>query len=273
MTRGPCERFDLVASDGAVITACAHGGQVLGWTPAGGESRLWISDQARCGSGHAIRGGVPVIWPQFSDRGNGPRHGVARDRAWSVVQAGSTHGDAELVMMLASNDETRPILQGEFLLTLTARAAGSQLDLTLTVDNHGAETLPFTGALHTYLRVSDARAATVHGLAGHDAEDNAQGRNTFVVPAEPLDAASPRDWAVRAVTGDVRLVDPTLPALTLSAEGFEDRVLWNPGPKAVPGDVHPGGENQFVCVEAAVLTEVLLAPGGRWVGKQVLRQG
>jgi hypothetical protein len=85
-----CAPETVTAADGAQLTACAHGGHVLGWTPAGGRPRLWLSPTARCGPGLAIRGGIPVIFPQFAGRGPLPKHGFARDRAWRV----ETMGDA-----------------------------------------------------------------------------------------------------------------------------------------------------------------------------------
>jgi glucose-6-phosphate 1-epimerase len=61
--------------------------------------------------------------------------------------------------------------------------------------------------------------------------------------------------------------------LTLSADGFADRVMWNPGPDAALGDVPPGGAGGFVCIESAQLTPVTLAPGETWTGRQTLQNG
>ncbi|HJW45969.1 MAG TPA: hypothetical protein VJ484_05715, partial [Lysobacter sp.] len=60
-----------------------HGAQVLSWQCCGRE-RLYLSPRATFTPGQAIRGGVPVIFPQFSDRGSGLRHGFARLYDWEV---------------------------------------------------------------------------------------------------------------------------------------------------------------------------------------------
>ena len=262
----PCVTTTVEAPDGARLEARRHGGHVVGWTPAGGRERLWLSPLARCGPGEAIRGGLPVIFPQFAGRGPLPKHGVARDREWQL--APSAPGAWKAVL----NDDTatRAIWPHAFELTLTATAVGDRLDTELAVRNTGDASFTFTAALHGYLALGGPDA-TVHGLGGHRAEDNEQGNRVVTVPDGPLVAVDQRDIAVRDVSGPVTLDDPVLGPLTLTADGFADRVLWNPGPDAGLGDVPPGGASGFVCIEAAQLTPVTLAPGETWTGLQTLR--
>jgi glucose-6-phosphate 1-epimerase len=267
----PCARVTATAADGAQLVICAHGGQLLAWTPAsGGPSRLWLSPLARCGPGQAIRGGIPVIFPQFSDRGPLPKHGVVRDRAWTLEP--TTDGaSARLVARIRDDEGTLSGWPQAFELTLTIEASGDQLEVSLDVVNTGAIAWSFTAALHTYLTTSDAAQATVEGLAGLDGEDNAAGRAAVRLPAGPLTALGPRDVAVRDAGGAVVLIDPVLGRLLVEADGFTDRVLWNPGPDHGLGDVPAGGAASFVCVEPAVLNPVALSPGGRWQGVLRLR--
>ncbi len=110
----------------------------------------------------------------------------------------------------------------------------------------------------------------MHGLGGHRAEDNEDGL-TKTVPDGPLLAVDRRDIAVRDVTGPVTLDDPVLGPLTLTADGFADRVMWNPGPDAALADVPPGSAAGFVCIESAQLAPVTLAPGETWTGRQTVR--
>ena len=262
----PCATTTVEAPDGARLAARRHGGHVVGWTPAGGRERLWLSPLTRCGPGEAIRGGIPVIFPQFAGRGPLPKHGLARDREWRVApapEAGSWRA------VLGDDEATRAIWPHAFELTLTATAAGDRLDTELSVHNPGDGPFTFTAALHGYLALGDP-AATVHGLGGHVAEDNAADGRLVPVPPGPLVATDVRDLAVRDATEPVTLLDPDLGPLVLTADGFADRVIWNPGPDA-PGDVPPGGAAGFVCVEAAQLAPVTLAPGATWIGRQTLQ--
>ena len=254
------------APDGARLAARRHGGHVVGWTPAGGRERFWLSPLARCGPGEAIRGGVPVIFPQFAGRGPLPKHGVARDRAWRPAPL---PGPGSWRAVLVDDDATRAIWPHAFALTLTASAAADRLDTELAVHNPGDAPFTFTAALHGYLALGGPEA-TVHGLGGHRAEDNQDG-HVLTVPDGPLVAVEQRDIAVRDVGGPVTLDDPVLGPLTLTADGFADRVLWNPGPDHGLGDVPPGGAAGFVCIEPAQLTPVTLQPGDTWTGRQTLR--
>src|SRR5689334_8674001 len=103
----PCAPLTVGPADGPRLTFVPHGGQVLGWVPAGSEvSRVWLSPTYVCGPGAAIRGGVPVIFPQFSDRGPLPKHGVARDRAWEPVACGASEDSAFAVQRLRSDEAT-----------------------------------------------------------------------------------------------------------------------------------------------------------------------
>jgi glucose-6-phosphate 1-epimerase len=263
----PCVTATVEAPDGARLAVRRHGGHVVGWTPAGGRERLWLSPLARCGPGEAIRGGIPVIFPQFAGRGPLPKHGVARDREWRLA---SLPGAASWQAVLVDGAATRAIWPHAFALTLTASATGDRLDTVLEVHNPGDAPFTFTAALHGYLALGGPEA-TVNGLGGHRAEDNEQGNRVVTVPDGPLLAVEQRDIAVRDATAPVTLDDPVLGPLTLTADGFDSRVLWNPGPDAGLGDVPPGGAAGFVCIEPAQLTPVTLAPGQTWTGSQTLR--
>jgi glucose-6-phosphate 1-epimerase len=267
----PCAPEDLLAADGARARLCRHGGHVLGWQPAAGRERLWLSRDTGCGPDLAVRGGVPVIWPQFAERGDGPRHGIARDRAWSLLHTGTgTDGAARARLELRSDATTRALWPHAFTLVLDVVVSGADLGLRLRARNDGVEPFAFTAALHTYLRVSSTAAADVRGLAGRVAEAN-DGSGRVSLPAGPLGVAGPIDVAVRDVADDLVVTDPTLGDVVLAADGFDSRVVWNPGPGRAPGDVHAGGEQEFVCVEPALLAPVTLEPGGTWTGRQLLR--
>ena len=53
--------------------------------PAGGEDWLYLSPQADYSPGASIRGGVPVVFPQFSGMGPLPKHGLVRTMTWEYT--------------------------------------------------------------------------------------------------------------------------------------------------------------------------------------------
>ena len=268
-----CAPQTLTGGDGAELIACAHGGHILGWTPAGGRPRLWLSPTAECGPGLAIRGGIPVIFPQFAGRGPLPKHGLARNRGWQVTsgplidESGTeaAFSGVSWQATLMDDDETRAIWPQRFQLSLTARAAGNELTVTLTVTNSGEVAWTFAAALHSYLALGDP-AATIHGLGGRTAQNNAAAGQpvTLGSPGEALPATQARDVAVLAAPDPLLLDDPVLGPLRITAAGFPDRVVWNPGPGHGLSDVPDGAERDFVCVEPAALTAVSLAPAAVW---------
>lgn len=57
-----------------------HGAHAWAWQPDGQRSVLWLSRHSRFTHGHAVRGGVPVVFPWFGT-GPGWNPGVAKAAA------------------------------------------------------------------------------------------------------------------------------------------------------------------------------------------------
>ncbi|MFD2452843.1 aldose epimerase family protein [Ideonella paludis] len=64
-----------------------HGGHLVSWVPLGQGEQLYLSPTTRYGAGSSVRGGMPVIFPQFNTRGPLPRHGLVRTRGWQAVES------------------------------------------------------------------------------------------------------------------------------------------------------------------------------------------
>src|SRR4051812_42927255 len=71
------------AGDEAVLSP--HGAQLLSWRPAGEQEQVYLSPLSHPAPGVAVRGGAPICFPQFSNRGPLAKHGFARTRRWVVV--------------------------------------------------------------------------------------------------------------------------------------------------------------------------------------------
>ncbi|MBV5344762.1 MAG: D-hexose-6-phosphate mutarotase, partial [Rhodoferax sp.] len=71
-----CWRWQLPQGDSVLVSA--QGAQVLSWQSAGRE-RLYLSPQSVFDGHTPIRGGVPICFPQFNQRGALPKHGFARN--------------------------------------------------------------------------------------------------------------------------------------------------------------------------------------------------
>lgn len=262
------------AADGSAADVYLHGAHVTSWRPAPGlDDRLFLSARSEFRAGAAIRGGIPVIFPQFAAEGPLPRHGFARTVTWELT--GVRHaddGDAIATLALSDSEETRAIWPAAFRASLVVRVGGPRLVVALTVENVGASPFSFTCALHTYLRVVDAAQTEVTGLRGTQYRDAAD-RGVLRVD----DAAEIR------VTGEFDRVYVGAPravvlrererSLGIATDQFPDVVIWNPGPAraAALTDMEPHGERTMLCVEAAAVQQpITLQPHERWHGSQTL---
>ena len=263
----------LHADDGALAEVHRHGAHVTSWRPAGDtESRLYLSPRSEFGGSAAIRGGVPVIFPQFAAEGPLPRHGFARTSLWSLGGVGRrADGTAEADFVLRDSAETRAIWDTAFKAVLSVSVVARRLAITLSVENTSDAPFSFTAALHTYVRVHDVTEAEVHGLRG--TEYRVTGDPALIVDdADPLVIP---DFLDRVYVNAPRRLElrERDRAMIVESEGFRDAVIWNPGREraAALRDLEPGDEARFVCIEAAVVqTPVTLGAGRRWAGTQTL---
>lgn len=263
----------LRADDGAVAEIHRHGAHVTSWRPVGDvEDRLYLSPRSEFGPSAAIRGGVPVIFPQFAAEGPLPRHGFARTSLWSLgCIAREANGTAEAELVLRDSRETRAIWDVAFNAVLAVSVVARRLAITLRVQNVGDHAFSFTAALHTYLRVHDIGDAEIHGLRG--TPYRVSGDPALVT--DDADRLVVTDYLDRVYVGapsrlELRERDRST---VLEAEGFPDAVVWNPGRERAASlhDLEPGGERHFVCIEAAVVqTPVTLGAGRQWSGTQTL---
>lgn len=255
--------------DGACAIATLQGAQLVSWVLPSGEECLYLSDRSFFEAGRAIRGGIPVCFPQFTDRGPLVQHGFARTLAWRHQADAEDEGNGRARFLLASTSQTRVLWPHEFALELTATIGGPRLEVQLRVANTGPEPFTFTAALHTYLRVWNLAEACVHGLQGlryltrGEAEMHIEDR-------EAVTASEPVDRVYFAAPRALRLED-TGRALRIEQRGFADTVVWNPGRArtAQMPDMPPQGFRRMLCVEAAAVDPpVVLAAGGEWTGAQ-----
>lgn len=261
--------------DGAVALVAVHGAHVLSWTPAGGEPVLYLSDKSQFGPGSAIRGGVPIIFPQFGERGNGKRHGFARVQDWNFQSAGIEGGYSVARFRLAQNALGGDTWQHGFQLDYQISLHAQQLKLKLEVCNTSGHPWEFCAALHTYLRVADVSRVTVTGLHGRPYLDQVAGGMQCVQEHRELRIEGEIDRIYGGVTEQLQLDDGVRP-LKVDKLGFKDVVVWNPGweKAASLADMVPSDFATFLCVEAgAILEPVHLLPGQCWSGEQVITAG
>jgi len=259
---------ELESADGARATVADHGAHLLSWTPAGGRPALYLSGKSGYGGNAAIRGGVPIIFPQFGERGTGRRHGFARTAAWEAH--GAAMEDGQAVARYRLTHEGDAIWPHRAELHYTVACVAQELRLTLEVKNPSPESWQCCAALHTYLRVADIARTTLSGLRHADYLDQAKGGVPGRQEEGLLAVDGEIDRIYQAVAGPLTL-DDCERGIVIEKQGFADVVIWNPGEAkaAALSDMPAGDFRAFLCVEAAaVMQPVTLQAGASWTGVQ-----
>ncbi|WP_310614359.1 D-hexose-6-phosphate mutarotase [Limnohabitans sp.] len=268
-----CQRLTLSCGD--TVLVALQGAHVLSWVSQGRE-RLYLSPDNLWDGKSAIRGGVPVCFPQFNQRGTLPKHGFARNMAWQAGEAVASGDAAHIAFTLSNNPDTLATWQQAFVAVLRVALAPGQLTLTLTINNTEAQNeLHFTGALHTYLAVDDIDLTELRGLGGRpewDAVADVHGLADEVLYFDgEFDRVYTRDES--AASNPLHLQDGTSTLQIEQSPSWANSVVWNPGEaKCVAlADMPAHGFARMLCVEAAQVFEpISISAGGQWVGWQRL---
>jgi glucose-6-phosphate 1-epimerase len=265
---GALPAVHITAADGAQATVSLFGAHLLSWKTADGKERLFVSSQTPLDGSKAIRGGVPVIFPQFNVRGPGLRHGFARVSTWRLTGQGGDGGSSFIEFSLNQGDLSAEHAQAwphAFELALRFTLHGDALEMDYTVHNSGAADFPFGVALHTYYDVGHLDATSISGLQHQQYTDHHLNTRTQEYPALHFTEKHDRLYqSTPALT--LNTADATL---RLEQQGFSEWVVWNPGQDDAKALVDLADEEyqRFVCIEPARIDQQPLAAGATWTGK------
>ena len=264
-----CHRLTL--PEGDTVLVALQGAHVLSWVSEGRE-RLFLSPNNLWDGHSAIRGGVPVCFPQFNQRGTLPKHGFARNTLWQASEAVTTEGGLYIDLTLRSDANTLAMWSQHFEAQLRVALTPAQLTLTLTVHNTEAQQdLLFTGALHTYLAVDDIDLTDLQGLglrpewdAVADVHGVADSALYFDGEFDRVYEAAPQALTLQDGSGRLQIEQ---------SSSWGQSVVWNPGATkcATLSDMSPDGYQRMLCVEAAQVYEpIRVDPSQTWQGWQRL---
>ena len=251
------------------LTVAEYGGQLLSWKSADGVEQLYTPEHLSIQPGRSLRGGVPICFPQFSVRGNLPKHGLVRTRPWRLLAQTET----ALITSICDDAETRALWPYAFELMQTLILDEQGLSIALDVHNRSNSPMVFTGALHTYLRVPDVTACALSGLDGCEYQDAADDCR-YKTQSGDLRINGEVDRVFVAAPSALMLQTVDNKTLRIEKGGFTDTVVWCPGPvlAATFSDMPAEDWQHMLCVEAAAAAQpVTLLAGGHWQGWQKFR--
>ncbi len=261
---------------GATAQVSTQGAQTLSWCSSDGVERLYLSPKAVRDGHSAVRGGIPLCFPQFNQRVIGeqpqPKHGFARNLVWTLKHSTSD----QATFSLSDNQDTRRTWAHAFEAIVRVRLDAQQLHVGFELLNRGGHPLAFALALHTYLAVQDIHQAQLLGLENQpywDAVAHASKPHIKSAQARALRFGAETDQVYANAPREVTLVDGTRRLRISASPTLPDVVVWNPG-QVLCGqlsDLPPDGWQGMLCVEAAAIeVPLVVAAGSRWAAWQAL---
>ncbi len=229
-----------------------YGGQVLSWQPEGERPVLWLSDSSAFQQGKAIRGGIPLCWPWFGAHPVDPNvgnHGFARQQNWQLTSV-DVNAENVTVVLTWQGENIHPLWPTACRLSQTL-VFGKSFTQCLTMDNLTDKAVDYTGALHSYFRVSAPENVAIVGFEQVAYDDKITDETGY--GTDQLNGIGPVDRIYHTDSTMKIKDDAWQRTIEVSSEHCQDWVFWNPGKTLVQTmpDVHQGGEQEYVCLEAA----------------------
>jgi glucose-6-phosphate 1-epimerase len=271
-----------VTAPAAEATIYLQGAHIAHWKPAGHTPAIFLSQRAEFAAGKPIRGGVPIIFPWFSERHDGkagPQHGFARISEWTLGFAAMAGDEVHLAFTLEPNELSQSLGFDHFKLGYRV-SVGHALTLEMTVlndsGNGGANgggpaattaktdeatmgaPLVYEQALHTYYEVADARQVSVDGLGGTTYIDKVDDFKRKVQPSGALRFEGRTDRPYLNTTATCVLHDPAGGRkITVAKGGSNSTVVWNPWKEftANTADMQPDAWLHMTAIETANVGE------------------
>ncbi|KAI0778185.1 galactose mutarotase-like protein [Trametes elegans] len=277
------DRVVLEHPKGSSVEILYYGATVISWKSGSAThpqpvERLFVSGKAALDGSKPVRGGIPVVFPNFGapthpDHAKLSQHGFARNNVWKFSK---TVMDNEAG--LEPNDDIKAQFDHPFLLDYVVTLAEHQLTTDLHVKHIGLSTTPafeFQALFHNYIRApaNDVLISPLTGVSYYDkTEPTEEARSTPKVESrQGVDVKKFTDFVYENAPGRYNVVWPD-GEVEVRTTHLKDVVIWNPqegGSKI--GDMEERGWEKYVCVEPGFVRGfVKLEPTQAWWGQQVL---
>lgn len=233
----------------------------------------------------AIRGGIPLIFPQFGP-GKYQNHGFARNVEWTFVDGlkASNKNDAttadvppnsnSIILELKDNEYTRSVWPFAFAATFVVSIDDEgKLTTALSVTNTSEDTISFQTAFHTYFRVNNIDDVKVANLKGLQYIDKVRNAEKFEEDRAEVTIATETDRVYLQAPGTIVLKETgaSHDINIHKSDSLPDAVVWNPWvekTKAVK-DMEDEDYKVMICIETgAIGSPVQLKQNESWTGKQ-----
>ncbi len=244
----------------------SKGAQVLHAALESGLELLYLSPLVDVYPDNPIRGGIPLMFPQFGDSGPLRKHGFVRDLQWNLVTETEDADGKNLSYALDIKATDFPEWPFNAALKFNVRLSLQTLSIGLFVQNTGQQAFTFTGGFHPYFAISSRNDILVKGLEGLSFKDSFPGDNAYELNADGL---VERQYMGNA---EIQFFNGSN-WLKITASGFDSWMVWNPGRAGATriSDLPDEDWDKFICIEPIVLSEPkTVLPGDAFKGEMVV---
>ena len=235
----------------------SKGAQVLHAALRSGLELLYLSPLVASFPDHPIRGGIPLMFPQFGESGPLRKHGFVRDLQWTLVDEREDAVSKKISYLLDIKATDFPEWPFDASLQLNASVGLDSFTIELSILNSGNENFSFTGGFHPYFAISSRKDIQVNGLEALPFRDSFPGENAFELNGDGL--------VERQYMGDAEIQFYNGSHwLKLTSSGFDSWMVWNPGRTGASNisDLPDADWDKFICIEPILLAKpIILEPG------------
>ncbi len=232
-----------------------YGGQVLSYKPVGYEAVLWLSEKAHYQTGKAIRGGIPLCWPWFGPNDKqtsgllAQKHGFARLLLWEMDSINSDESGVTLVLTLTGENQ-HALWPNSYQLRQTL-FFGKSFKQTLAMTNLSQQDAQYSAALHSYFGVSNPSNVNIETLTGVNYCDKLTDGSS--IQQQSVSCIGEIDREYHSSEKMIIVDNDWQRKIEIVSDNCQQWVLWNPGAELANtmADIHLGGEQEYVCLEAA----------------------
>lgn len=280
----------IIENQEAVAEVFLFGATVTKFKTASGKDLIWLSSTAKLDGTKAIRGGIPLVFPQFGQPiKEMAQHGFARNNVWTFAK----QMDDKVVLTLDNTQATHDAWKHPYKLYFKITVEKERLLTQLVVQNTGSESFTFQCLQHTYLNVGDIAQTKISGFSGSRYLDKTSADPTALVietsnpeiklkeftdrvyltnPAVVVDSQPTghkievRGWGLFG-TNDRPLESAEVDALDESQCLLvpSDTVMWNPWEEKAKGmnDFDDDGYLKMLCIEPGLVSGFHVLPPGK----------
>jgi glucose-6-phosphate 1-epimerase len=254
-----------------------QGAHLTQWQDTQGRENLFTSPTAVYQRGKAIRGGNPIIFPQFGP-GKLTQHGFARNSLWRVIETKVTE-QATIICLELTEQDLQPHVttqwQHPFVLRLTLTLAET-LTTQLQIKNTDNRPFSFTFGFHTYLAVEEIAQTQITGLSLLNYMDNLAQQQTFTELRNPVVITEFTDRCYQGIPAQIVVTDQSSGRkMVMQTQYCQDAFVWNPWDTEEKNftDLAEGSYQQFVCIEPGIMKKaMLLLPETDFSAEQTLKR-